>query len=138
MEEKKQICLNYAANVPEWQLALTLDALARLGDVSRYCGTVQKAVAGDLAWMKLHPDSEYIGTLPIDRVKACQEAARALGGALYALEIVLAQADSFSFAKDLAGGADATYNGAHVTLEEMCRKHGCSEAAYKHGQNEHL
>ena len=133
MDEKKQICLNYATNVPEWQLALTLDALARLGDASRYCGAVQKAVAGDLAWMKLHPDSEYIGTLPIDRVKSCQEAARALGGALYALEIVLAQADSFSFAKDLAGGADATYNGAHVDLEDMCRKHGCSEVVYKNG-----
>ena len=43
-DEKKEICLNYAANVPEWKLALILDALAKLGDASRCCGTVQKAV----------------------------------------------------------------------------------------------
>ena len=43
-DEKKQICLNYAANVPEWQMGLTLEALAALGEVSSTCGKVQKAV----------------------------------------------------------------------------------------------
>lgn len=90
-DEKKQICLNYAANVPEWQMGLTLEALAALGEVSSTCGKVQKAVAGDMAWTKLHPDSEYLGTLPINRVKACNEAASALGKALWALEVLLAQ-----------------------------------------------
>lgn len=60
-DEKKEICLNYAANVPEWKLSLILDALAKLGDASRCCGTVQKAVAGGQSYMRLHPDSEYAG-----------------------------------------------------------------------------
>lgn len=70
--------MNYATNVPEWQMGLTLEALAALGEVSSTCGKVQKAVAGDLAWTKIHPDSEYLGTLSINRVKACNEAASAL------------------------------------------------------------
>lgn len=77
-DEKKEICLNYAANVPEWKLALILDALAKLGDASRCCGTVQKAVAGGQSYMRLHPDSEYAGEDQADYVHICQEAARAL------------------------------------------------------------
>ena len=76
-DEKKEICLNYAANVPEWKLSLILDALAKLGDASRCCGTVQKAVAGGQSYMRLHPDSEYAGEDQADYVHICQEAARA-------------------------------------------------------------
>lgn len=132
-DERKQICLNYATNVPEWQLGLTLEALAALGEASSACGKVQKAVAGDLAWTKLHPDSEYLGTVPINRVNACKNAALALGKALWALEVLLAQSDQFGFASGLALDAEAAYGSQHHVLEDMCRKHGCAEVAYKHG-----
>ena len=132
-DEIKQICLNYATNVPEWKLGLILDAVALLGDASSKCGKVQMAIAGDLAWMKLHPNSEYLGTIPIDRVQACIDAAYSLGKALYALEILLAQSDQFGFASRLAGDAEASYSTAHSVLKDLCRKHGCDEVAYKHG-----
>lgn len=137
-DEKKEICLNYAANIPEWKLALILDALAKLGDASRCCGTVQKAVAGGQSYMRLHPDREYTGEDQADYVHICQEAARALGRAVYAVEIVLSQSDCFCPAKDLAYGAETAYNSSYAELESMCRKHGCKEVEYKHGQNDHL
>lgn len=104
-DEKKEICLNYAANIPEWKLALILDALAKLGDASRCCGTVQKAVAGGQSYMRLHPDREYTGEDQADYVHICQEAARALGRAVYAVEIVLSQSECFGLTKDLAYSA---------------------------------
>lgn len=137
-DEKKEICLNYAANVPEWKLALILDALAKLGDASRCCGTVQKAVAGEQSYMRLHPDREYTGADQADYVHICQEAARALGRAVYAVEIVLSQSECFGLTKDLAYSAEAAYSSAYAELESMCRKHGCREVEYKHGQNDHL
>lgn len=137
-DEKKEICLNYAANVPEWKLALILDALAKLGDASRCCGTVQKAVAGGQSYMRLHPDSEYAGEDQADYVHICQEAPRALGRAVYAVEIVLSQSDCFRLAKDLAYMAETAYNSSYAELESMCRKRGCKEVEYKHGQNDHL
>lgn len=118
-DERKQICLNYAANVPEWQMGLTLEALAALGEVSSTCGKVQKAVAGDMAWTKLHPDSEYLGTLPINRVNACKEAASALGKALWALEVLLAQSEQFGFAFGLALGTESAYGTQHDVLEDI-------------------
>lgn len=132
-DERKQICLNYAANVPEWQMGLTLEALAALGEVSSTCGKVQKAVAGDMAWTKLHPDSEYLGTLPINRVNACKEAASALGKALWALEVLLAQSEQFGFAFGLALDTESAYGTQHDVLEDICRTHGCAEVAYNHG-----
>lgn len=134
-DEKKQICLNYASNVPEWQLDITLKSLADLGAAVCAIGKVQTAVAGDLAWMKQHPDSEYLGTIPVGRVRACQEAAAFFGSAMYALENILAQSSQFGFAKDLAYMAEASYNTAHVALEDRCRKHGCPEVAYRHGKS---
>lgn len=131
--EKGKICLNYASNVPEWTLDMTLDALADLGAAVSACGRVQKAVAGDLAWIKRHPDSMYMGTEPIDRVRACNEAAHALGRAVYALEVVLCQSSAFSYAHDLAYAAQTGYDHEHVALETRCRQHGCEEVAYKHG-----
>ena len=133
-DEKKQICLNYASNVPEWQLDITLKSLADLGAAVGAIGKVQKAVAGDLAWLRQHPDSEYLGTIPIDRVRACQDAAETLGSAMYALENILNQSCQFGFAKDLAYMAEASYNTSHVALEDRCRKHGCPEVAYQHGK----
>lgn len=132
-DDKKQICLNYATNVPEWQLGLSLEAFAALGEVSSACGKVQKAIAGDMAWLKLHPACDYVGTIPINRSQACQDAASALGRALYALEILLAQSNQFGFAYGLARDAEATYTTSHSDLEDMCRRHGCEEVAYKHG-----
>lgn len=132
-DERKQICLTYATNVPEWQMGLTLEALAALGEVSSTCGKVQKAVAGDLAWTKLHPDSEYLGTLAINRVKVCNEAASALGKALWALEVLLAQSEQFGFAFGLARGTESAYGTQHEVLEDRCRTHGCAEVAYNHG-----
>lgn len=110
-DEKKQICLNYASNVPEWQLGLTLGALADIGEAVSTLGKVQKAVAGDLAWTKNNPDCVYMGTIPTDRALACKNAADALGKAMYALEVVLTQSSLFPTAKDLAIAADAAYNG---------------------------
>lgn len=109
-DEKKQICLNYASNVPEWQLGLTLGALADIGEAVSTLGKVQKAVAGDLAWTKNNPDCVYMGTIPTDRALACKNAADALGKAMYALEVVLTQSSLFPTAKDLAIAADAAYN----------------------------
>jgi hypothetical protein len=131
--EKGKICLNYAFNVPEWQLDMTLDALAALGAAVSACGKVQKAVAGDLAWIKRHPNSMYMGTEPIDRARACNEAATALGRAVYALEVILCQSSQFGFAHDLARAAQTGYNVEHVALETRCREHGCEDVAYKHG-----
>lgn len=131
--KKKQICLNYASNVPEWQLGLTLGALADIGEAVSTLGKVQKAVAGDLAWTKNNPDCVYMGTLPTDRALACKNAAEALGKAMYALEVILTQSSLFSTAKDLAIVADATYNVQHMVLQSRCRVHGCPEVAYKHG-----
>lgn len=85
--------------------------------------------------MKQHPDSEYLWTIPIDRVRACQDAACALGSAMYALEGILVQSDHFGYAKDLAYMAETSYNTAHVALEDRCRKHGCPEVAYRHGKS---
>ena len=68
----------------------------------------------------------------------CQEAARALGRAVYAVEIVLSQSDCFRLAKDLAYMAETAYNSSYAELESMCRKRGCKEVEYKHGQNDHL
>lgn len=34
-DEKKQVCLNYASNVPEWQLGLTLGAIADIGEADK-------------------------------------------------------------------------------------------------------
>lgn len=137
-DEKKQICLNYASNVPEWQLGLTLGGLADIGEAVSTLGKVQKAVAGDLAWTKNNPDSTYMGTYPIDRQLACKNAAEALGKAMYALEVILTQSSQFSTAKDLAYEAEAAYNVQHIALQSRCRVHGCQEVAYKHGENEHL
>nr|DAI04569.1 MAG TPA: hypothetical protein [Caudoviricetes sp.] len=132
-DERKQICLNYAGNVPEWQLGLTLDALANIADAVSTLGKVQKAVAGDLAWIKNNPDSIYMGTIPIDRERACKAASDALGKAMYALEIVSMQSYPFSGTKDLATNAEVTYNTQHAALEDRCRRHGCPEVAYRHG-----
>lgn len=130
-DEKKQVCLNYASNVPEWQLGLTLGALADIGEAVSTLGKVQKAVAGDLAWSKNNPDSTY----PIDRQLACKNAAEALGKAMYALEVILAQSSPFTTAKDLAYEAEAAYTVQHTALQSRCRVHGCPEVAYKHGEN---
>lgn len=132
-DEKSEICLNYMTSVPEWQTPLMMDAAAKLGAAMSACGKVQKAVLGDLAWSKLHPDSSFLGTMPIDRAKACQEAAGSLGAAVYALEILLAQSDLFGYAKQLAHSADTAYNIEHAELEKLCRKHGCREVGYPHG-----
>lgn len=86
-----------------------------------------------MAWKKLHPDSEYLGTLPINRVKACKEAASALGKALWALEVLLAQSEQFGFAFGLALGTESAYGTQHDVLEDICRRHGCAEVAYNHG-----
>lgn len=131
-KEKRKICLNYASNVPEWQLDMTLDALAALGAAVNACGRVQKAVAGDMAWIKRHPNSTYMGTEPIDRAQACNDAAHALGRAVYALEVILVQSSLFSYANDLAHSAETSYNVAHNELEGRCREHGCPEVAYRH------
>lgn len=88
--------------------------------------------------MRLHPDSEYAGEDQADYVHICQEAARALGRAVYAVEIVLSQSDCFGLAKDLAYMGETAYNSSYAELESMCRKHGCKEVEYKHGQNDHL
>lgn len=132
-DEKGEICLNYMTSVPEWQTPLMLDAVAKLGAAMSACGTVQKAIVGDMAWSKMHPDSTYMGTIPIDRIKACEEAARTLGSAVYALEILLAQSDLFGYAKQLAHSADTAYNIEHAELEALCRKRGCREVGYSHG-----
>lgn len=137
-DEKKQICLNYAINVPEWQLGLTLGALADIGESVSTLGKVQKAVAGDLSWSTNNPESTYMGTYPIDRQLACKNAAEALGKAMYALEVILTQSSPFTTAKDLAYEAEAAYTVQHTALQSRCRVHGCPEVAYKHGENEHL
>lgn len=133
-DEKKQICLNYASNVPEWQLDITLKSLADIGAAVCALGKVQKAVAGDLAWTKQHPNGKYMGTIPVDRVRACNDAAKSLGEAMYALETILVQSDQFGFAKSLTYAAEAAYDTSHVGLEDRCRKHGCPEVAYQHGK----
>ncbi len=133
-DEKKQTCLNYASNVPEWTLDMALQAVADIGSTISALGKVQKAVAGDMAWLRAHPGEDYLGTIPIDRVKACNDAAGALGSALYALEVILAQSDQFGFAKGLAFTAEAAYNTSHAALKDRCRKHGCPEVAYQHGK----
>lgn len=115
--------------MPEWKLALILDALAKLGDASRCCGTVQKAVAGGQSYMRLHPDSEYAGEDRADYVHICQEEVRALGRAVYAVEIVLSQSECFGMIKDLAYGAETAYNSSYAELESMCRKRGSQSAA---------
>lgn len=132
-DEKKQICLNYATNVPEWQLDMALQAVADIGAACSDLGKVQKAVAGDMAWMRAHPGEDYLGTIPIDRVKACTDAAGALGAALYALEVILAQSDQFGFAKGMAFTAEAAYSAAHAALKNRCRMHGWSEVTHHHG-----
>lgn len=104
-DEKKQICLNYAANVPEWQLDMALQAVADIGAACSDLGKVQKAVAG------------------------------ALGAALYALEVILAQSDQFGFAKGLAFTAEAAYNTSHAALKDRCRMHGWSEVTHHHGES---
>lgn len=133
-DEKKQTCLNYASNVPEWTLDMALQAVADIGSTISALGKVQKAVAGDMAWLRAHPGEDYLGTIPIDRVKACNDAAGALGSALYALEVILAQSAQFGFAKGLAFTAEAAYNTSHAALKDRCRKHGCPEVAYQHGK----
>ena len=55
-DEKKQICLNYAANVPEWQLDMALQAVADIGAACGALGKVQKAVAGYMAWLRALPE----------------------------------------------------------------------------------
>lgn len=132
-DEKKEICLNYAAGVPEWQLDMTLNALAALGKVAMACGKVIKAVAGDLAWTKRHPYASYTGTIPIDRTQACEDAAEAIGAAVFALEIVLSQSNQFGFARKLSKAVEAGYTTEHAALEDRCREHGCPEVAYIHG-----
>lgn len=134
-DEKKQTFLNYASNVPEWQLGLTLGALADIGEAVSTLGKVQKAVAGDLAWSTNNPESTYMGTYPIDRQIACKNAAEALGKAMYALEVILTQSSPFTTAKDLAYEAEAAYTVQHSALQSRCRVHGCPEVAYKHGEN---
>lgn len=134
-DEKKQICLNYAANVPEWQLDMALQAVADIGATISALGKVQKAVAGDMAWLRAHPGEDYLGTIPIDRVKACNDAARALGSALYALEVILTQSDQFGFAKGLAFTTEAAYNTSHAALKDRCRMHGWSEVTHHHGES---
>lgn len=132
-DEKKQICLNYVTNVPEWQTALTLENLAAFGAAVRALGNLEKSIAGDLAWEKMNPDDPYLGTEPIDRVHACNEAAYAMGEALFALEMILAQSSQFGSAKNLASAAESAYSTKHAILEDRCRRHGCQEVAYHHG-----
>lgn len=134
-DEKKQICLNYATNVPEWQMDMALQAVADIGAACSDLGKVQKAFAGDMAWMRAHPGEDYLGTIPIDRVKACTDAAGALGAALYALEVILAQSDQFGFAKGMAFTAEAAYNASHAALKNRCRMHGWSEVTHHHGES---
>lgn len=88
--------------------------------------------------MRLHPDREYMGEDQADYVHICQEAAGALGRAVYAVEIVLSQSECFGLTKDLAYSAETAYSSAYAELESMCRMHGCREVEYKHGQNDHL
>lgn len=57
-DEKKQICLNYASNVPEWQLGLTLGALADIGEAVSTLGKAMYALEVVLTQSSLFPTAK--------------------------------------------------------------------------------
>lgn len=130
-DEKKQACLNYAANVPEWVLTDQLKAIQALSGCACQLTDIVQALTGGLVYDRYeHP---YAGDN--DRPDYSQKLGAAgylIGDAVCALEVLAAQSP-FSYAKTLVENAEAAYSTQHALLEERCRKHGMEEVAYHHG-----
>lgn len=132
-DEKRQICLNYAANVPEWSLALQLNAIKKLNRTAQMCNQLSAIIAGGLSYDRTHPGSYDRSEAPAGFSIICSDTAKALGEGVCAVEDISAQADLFGFTKQLAASAEIAYQTGQLELEDLCRKHGCTEVAYKHG-----
>lgn len=130
-DEKKQACLNYAANVPEWVLTDQLKAIQALsGCACQLTDIVQALTAGMIYDRYEHPyDREEDRP---DYSRQLREAGYFIGKSVYALE-VLASENPFSYVRDPSMNAEASYRTEHALLEERCQKHGMEEAAYHHG-----
>lgn len=132
-DEKRQICLNYASNVPEWTLALQLDAVSKLQKLQRCSAELSEKFTACLSYDKLHPNDIDYGEPPQYVTDSCYRLVDSMGDALAAAEMLLTLAEQFPFAAHLADRMETAYSVAQIDLESTCRRHGCPEVAYKHG-----
>lgn len=144
-DETREICLNYAASVPEWNLALKHEAASELARCAAELMKVSQMMLASDAADRLHPDRFDYGLAPRGYASAISDAKYSLGDAAFALEIVIALAragDVFphigfpregSGLRNVLAGVTAAYGTKSAWLEDLCRRHGCEEVAYRHG-----
>lgn len=130
LDETKQRCLNYAANVPEWTLTEQLKAAQVLAQASSKFSDIAQALTGGMIYDRYeHP---YAGDNDRpDYSRQLRDAGYLVGKVTYALE-VLASGNPFSYVRDPSMNAEASYSTEHALLEQRCREHGMEEVAYHH------
>lgn len=130
-DEKKQACLNYAANVPEWVLTDQLKAIQALSGCACQLTDIVQALTDGLVYDRYeHP---YAGNNDRpDFSRELRDAGYLVGKAVFALEVLGAQ-NPFSNMMTPALNAESSYKAEHGLLAERCREHGMEEVKSYHG-----
>lgn len=78
-DETREICLNYAASVPEWNLALKHEAASELAKCAAELMKVSQMMLASDAADRLHPDRFDYGLAPRGYAAAISDAKYSLG-----------------------------------------------------------
>lgn len=128
MDEAKRKCLNYAANVPEWNLALALDAVSRLNRTSEVCNALAKAITEEFSRPRLYPKNYYTEFGHPERVaQLIRDVPGAIGDALFSVELLTSLVDTFPRPEDMEHRVEFSYEISHKFLHDLCRDHGMKE-----------
>lgn len=130
-DEKKQLCLNYAANVPEWILIDQLSAIQALTACASTLTDIVQALTDGMIYDRCYHPYAGDNDRP-DFSKEIEDAGYTVGRAVFALETLSAESP-FSFVQNPTSKAEASYITQHSQLEDRCRRHGMMEVAYQHG-----
>lgn len=143
-KERRKAVLRYAADVPEWGLALKHRSASDLADCAMKLMNVSRMLLATDAEDRFYPHRFDYGMSPSGYADAIESAEYAPGRAAAALEVVTALAnagDVFPLVSsnqtvglyDAMPKVQAGYDGRRAELEDLCRKHGMKEVAYQHG-----
>lgn len=136
--ERRRAALRYAADVPEWSLALKHQAAADLAKCASRLMTVSQMMLATDAADRLYPGRLDYGLAPAGYAQAISDAEYSLGTAASALEVIVALADAGSVfpvvsaqqkggLNDAMSSVRAAYDVGLTWLEWKCRRHGMKE-----------
>lgn len=133
-KEEKQISLNYSSNVPEWNLALKHEAIARLSQCVSALNEVVFMILHKDCKDRLDPKNFNYGLQPDGFESAIIDAQYTLGNAAFALELLASQTPFPETMTRADAKFDASYLTNYARLKEICIRHGADFTEGKDGQ----